>query len=140
MFHDWYLTSQTGDYLPKFMPRPNNWGYSFTADGKLGRGLLLHNNTYQEPSPEIKDLAMGYPRGSTSATGITTSIRHKILGACLDFNISNWLIGASLKLHTVNSFSMLPGAFMPSSRDSKLLPGSRTLFNSLLPRAVYGFT
>ncbi len=41
---------------------------------------------------------MGYPRGGTSATGITTSMRHKILGACLDFNISNWLIGASLKL------------------------------------------
>ena len=43
---------------------------------------------------------MGYPRGSTSAIGITTSMRHKILGACLDFNISNWIIGASLKLRS----------------------------------------
>ena len=39
-----------------------------------------------------------YPRGSTSATGITASMRHKIFGACIDFNISNWLIGASLKM------------------------------------------
>ena len=86
-FHDWYLTPQTGEYLPKFMARPNSWGYSFTEDGKPGRGLLLHDNAYQEPSPEMKELAMGYPRGSTSAIGITTSMRHKILGACQDSNI-----------------------------------------------------
>ena len=80
------------------MARPNSWGYSFTEDGKPGRGLLLHDNAYQEPSPEMKELAMGYPRGSTSAIGITTSMRHKILGACLYFNILSWIIGASLKL------------------------------------------
>ena len=66
------------------MSRFHSWAYSFTTDGKAGPGLLLHHNVLQEPSPEIKELAMGYAIGSTNAGGVTVAMRHKVLGACMD--------------------------------------------------------
>ena len=66
--------------------------YSFAKDGKPGTGLLTHHGHLQEPSPEIKELAMGYKRGATE--GLVASLRHKLLGACLDHNISVWLLKA----------------------------------------------
>jgi hypothetical protein len=68
--------------------------YSFTLDGKPGPGMLIHQGSLQEPSPDMKELAMGYKRGTTTIEGLSASIRHKLLGACMDLNISRWLIGA----------------------------------------------
>ena len=68
--------------------------YSFTKDGKPGPGLLMHQGSLQEPCPEIKELAMGYKKGATATEGLVTSLRHKLLGACMDHNISTWLIKA----------------------------------------------
>ena len=67
--------------------------YSFTKDGKPGPDLM-HQGSLQEPSPEIKELAMGYKKGTTAAGGRMSSLRHKLLGACLDHNISVWLLKA----------------------------------------------
>lgn len=69
--------------------------YSFREDGKPGLELLLHQGTLQEPSPEMKELAMGYKRGTTIAEGPLTSLRRKLLGACLDHNVSTWLMKVS---------------------------------------------
>ena len=95
-FHDWKYVDSTSDYFPKFMSRYGSWAYSFTTDGKAGPGLLIHNNEFQEPSPEIKEVSMGYDAGSTSIEGISTAIRHKILGACMDLYVSRWLVQSSL--------------------------------------------
>ena len=95
-FYDWKYTDSTSEYFPKFMSRYISWAYTFTADDKAGPGFLIHNNEFQEPSPEIKELSMGYDAGSTSIEGISTATRHKILGACMDLNVSRWLIQSSL--------------------------------------------
>ena len=79
------------------MSRFHSWAYSFTADGKAGPGLLLHQDVLQEPCPEIKELAMGYPAGSTAAGGVTVTMRHKVLGACMDQNIAKWLLKSFLQ-------------------------------------------
>ena len=65
--------------------------YSFTKDGKPGPGLLMHQGSLQEPTPEIKELAMGYKKGTTTTEGLMASRRHKLLGACLDHDIFVWL-------------------------------------------------
>ena len=44
--------------------------YSFTKDGKPGPSLLVHQGSLQEPCPEIKELAMGYKKGTTAAEGL----------------------------------------------------------------------
>ena len=61
----------------------------------------MHHGTLQEPSPEMKELAMGYKRGSTAISGLMSSARHKLLGACLDQNVAAWLI--SMSLHYIPS-------------------------------------
>ena len=68
--------------------------YCFTKDGKPGPGLLMHQGSLQEPSPEIKELAMGYKKGAIAVEGLLASLRHKLLGACMDHNISVWLLKA----------------------------------------------
>ena len=52
---------------------------------------------------------MGYDAGSTSIEGISTAIRHKILGACMDLNVSKWLIQSSLNF--INSHSNARGHY-----------------------------
>ena len=51
----------------------------------------------QEPCPEIKELAMGYAAGSTATGGVTVTMRHKVLGACVDQNIAKWLLQSLLQ-------------------------------------------
>ena len=130
-FYDWKYTDSTSDYFPKFMSRYGSWAYSFTADGKAGPGLLIHNNEFQEPSPEIKEVSMGYDVNCTSIEGISSSIRHKILGACMDLNISKWLLLSSLqfaKQHpNVSSYhSNLPPSEMQNLPDQWIVDGGAT--------------
>ncbi|MFN9944535.1 MAG: hypothetical protein ACK56I_34215, partial [bacterium] len=37
---------------------------------------------------------MGYKIGTTGAEGLPASLRHKLLGACMDQNVSIWLLKA----------------------------------------------
>ena len=83
------------------MSRYGSWMYSFTTNGKVGQGLLICNNEFQEPSPDIKEVAMRYDVGSTAIEGISTTMRHKLLGACMDLNIAKWLIQASSQSVTI---------------------------------------
>ena len=120
-FVDWVPTPSTLDYFPKFMSRFGSWAYSFTADGGPGPGMLLHNDVLQEPSPDIKEMAMGYPRGSTAAGGVNPSMRHKVMGACMDHNIARWLLPAARqpdKHHT----SERPTAYINYQHNSHTFP------------------
>ena len=97
------------------MARAGSWMYSFTKDGRPGPGLLMHQGSLQEPSPEIKELAMGYKKGTIAAEGLVASLRHKLLGACLDHNISTWLLKAC-KDHQLSD-SALHSSASPASDD-----------------------
>ncbi len=46
-------------------------------------------------SPDMKELATGYKKGTTAIEGLSSSIRHKLLGACMDHNISRSKDGLS---------------------------------------------
>lgn len=93
-FADSQSIAYTGDYFPKFMKRSGSWMYSFIAGGKPRPGRLLLQGTLQEPSLVMKELAMGYTMGTTTTEGLFASMRHKLLGACLDHNVSTWLMKA----------------------------------------------
>ncbi len=47
---------------------------------------------FKNRAPKIKEVAMGYKKGSTTMEGITETMRHKILGACMDLNVATWII------------------------------------------------
>lgn len=47
------------------------------------------------PAIIIEAHKLGNKRGTTTIDGLLTSLRHKLLGACLDHNISKWLLKAS---------------------------------------------
>ena len=85
------------------MARPNSWMYSYTADGKPGPGHVLYKNMFQEPCPEIKELAMGYDKGATKLQGVTDTMRHKILGACMDLNVATWIVRIALQSTAANT-------------------------------------
>ena len=105
------------------MSRFNSWAYSFTVDGKQGPGLLLHQNVLREPSPEIKELAMGYDIGSTAAGGITIAMRHKVLGACMDQNIARWLLQSVIQPIALQSnFNMAPTVYQTHHHNSQDFP------------------
>ena len=65
---------------------------------------------------------MGYPRGATEAQGISPTMRHKILGACLDFNIASWLLRSSLRYTATATSSNLSIYSMTTKFDTTSFP------------------
>ena len=79
-----------------------SYKYSYQSNGMPGDGTLLHNGPgedgIKEPSPEIREAAMGFPIGSTAAHGATDQLRNMILGGGVDANIGQWIFGALTRL------------------------------------------
>ena len=48
----------------------------------------------------MKEISMGFPAGYTITIGIPESVRHKILGACMDCNIGTWLFKGLKRIHS----------------------------------------
>jgi hypothetical protein len=42
--------------------------------------------TFEEPTAEERELAMGFPRGFSAATGLSESTRRELLGQAMDLN------------------------------------------------------
>ena len=76
---DWDVRGEWQRILPKFVARANSWAF---ING--GPGMLLHNGVLEEPSPEVREVAMGYDIGSTVGDDISHALRHSVLGACID--------------------------------------------------------
>ncbi len=54
----------------------------------------------------MRVLAMGFPKEHLTAVPLTESTRHRLLGSCIDGNITNWLVDA------LCTTSPTPGAWL----------------------------
>ncbi|MFN9909579.1 MAG: hypothetical protein ACK56F_26260, partial [bacterium] len=59
-----------------------------------GSGMLLYNGKWVEPNNSIRALAMGFSHDHLLVPAITAAERHRLLGSCIDGNISKWLVDA----------------------------------------------
>jgi hypothetical protein len=51
--------------------------------------------TYEEPTAEERELAMGFPRGFTAARAIFEHTRRELLGQAMDLNSVMWILAAA---------------------------------------------
>jgi ribonuclease HI len=78
--------------LPKFVCYYKSHQYK-EGRGKVSPlGLMWHNNKLDVPIPEIKELCMGYSKGTTAHSGLTERQRHHLLGQVYDPNQMGWAI------------------------------------------------
>ena len=87
-------------HFPKFVSRVGSWNFRLDSNGEPGSGMLQRGEPGQrelvEPCVEIREVAMGMPYGATDAVGIDNTVRHRIIGACMDHNIARWFVGACI--------------------------------------------
>ena len=93
-FWAWQTWSPDQHYFPKLICRRGSYAFSYQPNGAPGQGMLLHNRVFEEPSADIREVAMGFPKGATSAPGASEQLRHLILGGCVDSNVAKWIIRA----------------------------------------------
>jgi len=74
---------------PTFVSFPG--AHTFQGDGP---SLVYHHasTTWDEPSPEEKERAMGFQTGTTNHTKVTKLERKVLLGKCMDLNSLTWLL------------------------------------------------
>jgi hypothetical protein len=88
----WFLANTIGKpkgVWPTFVSFPGT--HTFQGDGP---GLVYHHAlaTWDEPSPEEKERAMGFQAGIISHTKVTRLERNALLGRGMDLNSLTWLL------------------------------------------------
>ena len=84
-------------FFDKFVSRHGSWRYSIQPNGAPARSMLVKHDddgsrTFVEPTPEMRELAMGMPMGYTDAPMVSESLRMKVLGACMDHNVASFIV------------------------------------------------
>ena len=54
--------------------------------------MLLHKGKLREPTPDVREVCMGFDKDSTAGVGISDQLRHSGLGACIDCNLAKWVL------------------------------------------------
>jgi hypothetical protein len=90
--HPWFPANTIGKprgVWPTFISFPG--AHTFQRDGL---GLVYHHAsaTWDEPSPEEKERAMGFQAGTTSHTKVTRLERNALLRRGMDLNSLTWLL------------------------------------------------
>ena len=97
-FEGWYRLYNNQEYFPEFMARGGSYPYYYQKDGTPGSGMLLHEDPtgaqFKEHTPEMREMAMGFKAGATTAPGATNELMNMILGGCVDANIGRWIFEA----------------------------------------------
>jgi hypothetical protein len=89
-------------------------------------GVLLKDGTLTSPSPEIREILMGFTSGDTEAARLTPEQRIRLLGQCTDLNLVQWTFAL------VNSTSQ--GHQPPQQREHPDIPWENTYtFSQPLP-------
>ncbi len=88
----WFLMNTIGKLRgvwPTFVFFPG--AHAFQGDGP---SLVYHHAlaTWDEPSPEKKERAMGFQAGTTNHTKVTRLERNVLLGRSMDLNSLTWLL------------------------------------------------
>jgi hypothetical protein len=71
--------------------------YAFSQGGGGVLACVQPNGavTYEEPTAEERDLAMGFPRGFTAARGVSEPTRRELLGQAMDLNSVMWILAVA---------------------------------------------
>ena len=86
----------------------------------------MKDETLTSPSPEVREILMGFTIGDTKAAGLTPEQRIHILGQCIDLNLLHWTIA-------LDSSTSL-GHHIPHQREHQGRPrGNTYMFSQPLP-------
>ena len=83
--------------LPTIMATPAS--YAFRDQGP---GMLFNLNTseFEEPSADIREVAMGYNKGVTAGPGRNETKRWQLIGNAFDMNAVNYILTAAFMLNS----------------------------------------
>ena len=82
--------------LPKFVCFVGSHKFRKTGN-RPGLGMMHYlDQPLQEPTPEIREVAMGFGLHSTAAPGLNPAQRHHLLGQCIDRNLLTWIFSTAM--------------------------------------------
>ncbi|GAQ92009.1 hypothetical protein KFL_009030040, partial [Klebsormidium nitens] len=80
--------------LNTFVSYSGSYAFSRAGGGVLRCERPGGQVTFEEPTAEERELAMGFPRGFTAAPGVSENLRRELLGQTMDLNTVMWLLAA----------------------------------------------
>jgi hypothetical protein len=80
--------------LNTFVSYGGSYAFSRGGGGVLACTQPDGRVTFEEPTSEERELAMGFPRGFTAAPGVSEATRQELLGQAMDLNLVMWLLAA----------------------------------------------
>jgi hypothetical protein len=89
MHTDYATSGPTLHLWPTFVSFPRTHTFQGDEPGLVYRHVLA---TWDEPSPEERERAMGFQTGITSHTKVTRVERNALLGRSMDLNSLTWLL------------------------------------------------
>jgi hypothetical protein len=81
--------------LPRFGTRPKLQPRAASIHASTN-GLLIRGGILTSPSPDVREVLMGFTNGDTAAEGLSPGLRIHILGQCTDFNILQWTLAQAI--------------------------------------------
>jgi hypothetical protein len=81
--------------LNTFVSYGGSYAFSRGGGGVLACVQPGGEVTYEEPTTDVGELAMGFPRGFTAARGISEHTRRELLGQAMDLNSIMWILAAA---------------------------------------------
>jgi hypothetical protein len=81
--------------LNTFVSYGGSYAFSWGGGGVLACTQPGGQVTFEEPSAEERELAMGFSRGVTAAVGLSEATRRELLGQAMDLNSLMWVVAAS---------------------------------------------
>jgi hypothetical protein len=81
--------------LNTFVSYGGSYAFSRSGGGVLACIQPNGGTSYEEPTAEERELAMGFPRGFTAAKEVSEHTRRELLGHAMDLNSVMWVLAAS---------------------------------------------
>jgi hypothetical protein len=84
--------------------------HTFQGDGP---GLVYHHasTTWDEPSPEARERAMGFQTSTTNHTKVTKLERNALLGKGMDLNSLTWLLVTCVLFQMYTTLTLIQSAY-----------------------------
>jgi site-specific DNA-cytosine methylase len=94
-FAGWEPQSKDQIVLPKFVCHPASHQFR-EEDGVPRFGMLRYLERLMPPSSEIREVCMGFPRGSTDCGKFSDDQRCRMLGNAWDLNMFTWVFSLAV--------------------------------------------
>ena len=117
--------------LPTLMATPASYAFRDQGPGML---FNLDTSEFEEPSADIREIAMGYHKGVTSGPGRSETKRRQLIGNAFDMNALRFILTAAFMLNTSIPVTSESSSLLINPTAS--LPQLKPLTTSQL-RAIY---